>query len=36
MKFTKAVYGVAFEIFDVATDWLLHQVHKSMQRGMKQ
>lgn len=35
MRFTKAVYGVAYEIFDVANSWLIHQVHKSLRRRME-
>ena len=35
MKFTKAVYGVAYEIFDVASSWLLHRVHESLRKRMK-
>lgn len=35
MKFTKAVYGVAFEIFDVANSWLVHRVHESIRKDMK-
>ena len=30
LKFTKEVFDVVFEIFEVATDWLLHHLHKSM------
>lgn len=35
MKFTKGVYGVVYEIFDVATSWLLHRIHESMRARMK-
>ncbi|HTV07077.1 MAG TPA: hypothetical protein VME86_17035 [Acidobacteriaceae bacterium] len=35
MKFTKGVYGVAYEIFDVANSWLLHQVHVSLRKRME-
>ncbi|HLJ45458.1 MAG TPA: hypothetical protein VKU01_05600 [Bryobacteraceae bacterium] len=35
MRFTKAVYGVAYEIFDVASSWLLHRVHESLRKRMK-
>ncbi len=35
MKFTKGVYGVAYEIFDVASSWLLHRVHQSLRNHMK-
>jgi|ERR1039457_4696633 hypothetical protein len=30
MKFTRKVYGVAYEIFDVANSWLLHCVNQSL------
>jgi hypothetical protein len=30
LRFTKGVFNVVFEIFEVANDWLLHHVHKSM------
>ncbi len=35
MKFTKAVYDVVYEIFEVANSWLLHRVHESMRKRMK-
>ena len=35
MKFTKHVYNVAYEIFDVANSWLLHQVHESLRKAMQ-
>lgn len=35
MKFSKAIYGVAYEIFDVASSWLLHRVHESLREQMK-
>jgi hypothetical protein len=35
LKFTKGVYGIVFEVFDVANSWLLHRVEKSLQRAMK-
>lgn len=35
MKFTKGVYGVAYEIFDVANSWLLHCVNESLRKRMK-
>jgi hypothetical protein len=31
-NFTKHVYDVAYEIFDVANSWLLHRVHESLRR----
>jgi len=33
-KFTKPVYNVAYEIFDVANSWLLHCVHESLRKHM--
>jgi hypothetical protein len=35
MKFTKGVYDVAYEIFDVANSWLIHRVEESLQKRMK-
>lgn len=35
MKFTKAVYGVVYEIFEVANSWLLDRVNKSLLKAMK-
>ncbi len=35
MKFTKTVYGVAYEIFDVANSWLLDKVHTSLWKQME-
>lgn len=35
MKFTKRVYGVAYEIFDVANSWLLHCVMESLSKKLK-
>ncbi len=35
LKFTKGVYGVAYEIFEVANSWLLHRVEKSLLKSMK-
>lgn len=35
MKFTKGVFNIVFEIFEVANDWLLHHVHKSMLKRME-
>jgi hypothetical protein len=32
MKFTKKVYGVAYEIFEVASSWLVHRIHESMRK----
>jgi hypothetical protein len=33
--FTKGVYGVALEIFEVANSWLLERVHESIREHMK-
>ncbi|HEV2462257.1 MAG TPA: hypothetical protein VGT04_00500 [Acidobacteriaceae bacterium] len=35
MKFTKSVYNVAYEIFDVANSWLLHAVRESLRIRMQ-
>jgi hypothetical protein len=35
MNFTKAVYSVAYEIFDVANSWLPHRVEKSLSKNME-
>ncbi len=35
MKFTKAVYSVVYEIFDVANSWLLHRAHESLRKRVK-
>ena len=35
MRFTKKVYGVAYEIFDVANSWLLHLVMESLRKSLK-
>lgn len=35
MKFTKRVYDVAYEIFDVANSWLIHRVEESLKKRMK-
>ena len=35
MKFTKKVYGVAYEIFDVANSWLLHTVMQSLSKRLE-
>jgi hypothetical protein len=35
MKFTKAVYDVMYEIFEVANSWLVHCVHESLRNRMK-
>ena len=34
-KFTKRVYGVAYEIFDVANSWLEHRVNERLRSKMK-
>ena len=34
-KFTKRVYGVVYEIFDVANSWLEHRVNESLRSKMK-
>jgi hypothetical protein len=34
LKFTKGVYGVVYEVIDVANSWLLHRVEKSLQKAM--
>jgi hypothetical protein len=35
MKFTKRVYDVAYEIFDVANSWLIHRVEESLKKSMR-
>jgi hypothetical protein len=35
LKFTKGVFNVVFEIFDVANSWLLHYVEQSLRKRMK-
>jgi len=35
LKFTKGVFDAVFEIFEVANDWLLHHVHKSILKGIE-
>ena len=35
MKFTKGVYDVAYEIFDVANSWLIHRGEDSLKKRMK-
>jgi hypothetical protein len=35
VKFTKRVYGVVYEIFDVANSWLLHRVNISLSKGIE-
>jgi hypothetical protein len=35
-RFTKQVYNVAYEIFDVANSWLLHRVHENLGKDMEQ
>jgi hypothetical protein len=34
-KFTKGVYDAVYEVFDVATSWLLHRVHESLRKSMR-
>jgi hypothetical protein len=34
-KFGKGVYDAVYEVFEVATDWLLHRVHESLRAHMK-
>jgi hypothetical protein len=34
-KFTKGVYNVVKEVFEVATDWLIHRVHEDLRVRMK-
>ena len=34
-KFTKGVYDAVYEVFDVATGWLLHRVHENLRVRMK-
>jgi hypothetical protein len=34
LKFTKGVYGVVYEVIDVANSWLLHRLEKSFLRAM--
>jgi len=34
-KFSKGTYDVVFEIFDVASSWLLHRVERSISRSME-
>jgi hypothetical protein len=35
LRFTKGVYGIVYEVFDVATSWLLHRVEKSLLKAME-
>jgi hypothetical protein len=35
MKFTKAVYDVVYEIYEVTNSWLLHSVHESLRKSME-
>jgi hypothetical protein len=35
VKFNKATYDIVYEVFDVATKWLLHHVHQSMLRRIE-
>ena len=34
-KFSKDVYGVILEVFEVATSWLLHRIERSLRNRMK-
>jgi len=34
MRFTKGVYGVVYEIFEVASSWLLHRIHQDLRKRM--
>ena len=35
VKFTKGVFNVVFEIFEVANGWLLHRVETDLQKRME-
>ena len=35
LKFTKGVYGVVYEVFDVAISWLQHEVEQGILKAMK-
>ena len=35
LKFTKGLYGVVYEIAEVANAWLLHRVEKNLLKAMK-
>jgi hypothetical protein len=35
LKFTKGTYDVIYEVFDVATEWLLHHVHESLRKHIE-
>ncbi len=35
LKFTKGVFNVVFEVFEVANDWLLHHVHQSIRKSIE-
>lgn len=35
LKFSKSVYDVVLEIFEVATSWLLHRIEQSLKKRMK-
>jgi hypothetical protein len=35
LKFTKGVYGIVYEVCDVATSWLLHRVERSLLKAME-
>jgi hypothetical protein len=34
MKFTKAIYDIVYEVFDVANSWLIHKIQKEMLKRM--
>lgn len=33
-KFSKALYDDIYEVWEVATDWLVHKVHESLRKSM--
>jgi len=35
MKFTKGIYEVVYEVFDVATSWLRHRVEQGLLKAME-
>jgi len=35
LRFTKRVFDVTFEIFDVAHSWLLHRIHQGLRKAME-
>jgi hypothetical protein len=35
LRFTKGVYGVMYEVIEVANSWLLHRVEKSLVKAME-